>query len=593
MIYKDNVIKELLDQADLVNIISETVELKKKGANYVGLCPFHNDTEPSFFVSPQKKIFKCFACGEGGNVFTFIQKQNKLDFISAVKLVAEKSNYQLPIVENKFSKIDEEKHKFFTINEQALFIFQKMLYAPHNQKLLQYLYQLGLDDELIKYFQIGASSQDVNLLFKIMTNDNNFLPNKKKEETWSAVDLLENGLVYLDQQNEYKDFFRDRIIFPIKDKFSKVIGFSGRSINHHEKIKYLNSKSHKFFAKEKALFNIEKINNENQKELFITEGFMDVISLYKKGYKNAIALMGTNFSLFHLQMINDLNFRSIILAMDNDQAGYKANIDIGMQVLRSNKGLMVLNQYDEKYKDLGELINFDQNLFDKIIHNNITYVEYLINYSFQKINLNSISEKMHVLNQLEDFIAKNADINLIGYYIEILAKITNISSFDIRKAIDKRLNINTDILNKIATYQEVSQTTHHNVADFNSFRINKIYEMEKKLILLMCISPKITERFKKKLNFLQIEDSDKSYNILRKQISVLYEMNNNYLPNDILKLLVSLNLPIDFRRKIEREIKHYVEMINENNYFSLSDLISQGNLLIEELVAKKRVKSDF
>ena len=429
-----NVIDELKKSSDIVNIISEYINLTKKGANYIGLCPFHQDTKPSLYVSPEKKVYKCFSCNKGGDVISFVQQIKKIDYLGAIKFVAEKSNFKNININNLNIVRNEKKENYLKLNKEASFFFNRMLYNEENKEALNYLYSRGLDNNQIRYFNIGFAPLSKDSLFKYLTRKD-----KNGNQTWKENDLLQSDLVYLDQQNEYRDFFFNRIIFSISDEFNNIVGFSGRTLSKNENVKYLNSKSNEFFKKDSLFYNMHNVINNELEKIYLVEGFFDVISMYKMGYKNVIGLMGTSFTNNHFNILSKEPCKTLVLALDNDEPGFKATMNISRILKPTEKVLMNFDNYLEKYKDIDSLIQGNKRYFHEIEENNITVSEFLINKHFPngiKVNIN---EKLSLINELEDFIAENGDLNLISYYSKILADKTGLAYGDVKTKIESKI----------------------------------------------------------------------------------------------------------------------------------------------------------
>ena len=563
-----NVIDELKKSSDIVNIISEYINLTKKGANYIGLCPFHQDTKPSLYVSPEKKVYKCFSCNKGGDVISFVQQIKKIDYLGAIKFVAEKSNFKNININNLNIVRNEKKENYLKLNKEASFFFNRMLYNEENKEALNYLYSRGLDNNQIRYFNIGFAPLSKDSLFKYLTRKD-----KNGNQTWKENDLLQSDLVYLDQQNEYRDFFFNRIIFSISDEFNNIVGFSGRTLSKNENVKYLNSKSNEFFKKDSLFYNMHNVINNELEKIYLVEGFFDVISMYKMGYKNVIGLMGTSFTNNHFNILSKEPCKTLVLALDNDEPGFKATMNISRILKPTEKVLMNFDNYLEKYKDIDSLIQGNKRYFHEIEENNITVSEFLINKHFPngiKVNIN---EKLSLINELEDFIAENGDLNLISYYSKILADKTGLAYGDVKTKIESKIrkidsnksnNIYIDHLKKEQyletpkaitnpvnknnydreNYHTLTQTKkiENNYIAFEKINEDKMINLEKTLLVLMAINPKTTFLFKTKLNYMNLEKNHKEYKKIKNILNMLYEINNNYSYNVVLKIIVNSTL---------------------------------------------------
>lgn len=276
--YSDEIIEEVRQNNDIVDIISQYVHLKRSGRNFFGLCPFHNEKSPSFSVSPDKQIFHCFGCGVGGNVFTFLIKIEGINFVEAVQTLAERSNIQLPTLENNTDAGKEElKAKVFKVNEFTAQYYHENLYKPESKIAQEYIKQRKLSNETLKSFRLGFSGK-FDELYQAL-----------KKEGFQEPEILESGLVNRNDNGRYIDRYRNRLMFPICDARGRVIAFGGRVLDD-SKPKYINSPENIVYSKGRNLFglNVAK-KGDIRKRILIVEGYMDVISLHQRGITNVVA----------------------------------------------------------------------------------------------------------------------------------------------------------------------------------------------------------------------------------------------------------------------------------------------------------------
>ena len=275
--YSDEIIDEVRQTNDIVDIISQYVHLKRSGRNFFGLCPFHNEKSPSFSVSPDKQIFHCFGCGVGGNVFTFLTKIEGISFVEAVQTLAERSNIQLPTLENnQDSKREELKAKVYKVNEFTAQFYHENLYKPESKIAQEYIKKRKLTNETLKSFRLGFSGK-FDELYKAL-----------KKEGFQDLEILESGLVNKNDNGRYIDRYRNRLMFPICDARGRVIAFGGRVLDD-SKPKYINSPENIVYSKGRNLFGLNVAKKGDTKKLLIVEGYMDVISLHQRGITNVVA----------------------------------------------------------------------------------------------------------------------------------------------------------------------------------------------------------------------------------------------------------------------------------------------------------------
>ncbi len=275
--YSDQIIDEVRQTNDIVDIISQYVHLKRSGRNFFGLCPFHNEKSPSFSVSPDKQIFHCFGCGVGGNVFTFLTKIEGISFVEAVQTLAERSNIQLPTLDNHQDLQKEKlKEKVFKVNEFTAQFYHENLYKPESKIAQGYIKKRKLTNETLKSFRLGFSGK-FDELYKAL-----------KKEGFEDLEILESGLVNKNNNGKYIDRYRNRLMFPICDERGRVIAFGGRVLDD-SKPKYINSPENIVYSKGRNLFGLNVAKKGNTKKMLIVEGYMDVISLHQRGITNVVA----------------------------------------------------------------------------------------------------------------------------------------------------------------------------------------------------------------------------------------------------------------------------------------------------------------
>lgn len=420
--YSQEVIEEIRSQNEIVDLISSYLSLKKQGKSYFGLCPFHNEKSPSFSVSFEKQIYYCFGCGAAGNVITFVMQMEHYDFPETIKFLAERVNYDLPESNNpETQKKIAYKKKLLKINVEAAKFFYKNLIQ--SKECLNYLSKRGIENRTIKKFGLGYADGNLIAHLKNLGYDEN--------------DLITCGLTYKNKFNQLKDKFFCRIMFPIFDVHNKVIAFGGRVINDALKPKYLNSPETVLFIKSAGLYNLNLACKSGQKELILTEGYMDTISLYQAGFKNVCAALGTAFSIKQAGLIKNY-FDSVILLFDNDEAGKKAitrAIDI-LDKMDLNIKILLL----ENAKDPDEYIKkFGVDGFKNLLENKcIGSVEFKINCLKNNYDLKDVSQKTKFTKEVIQIIFNLSDKIKQEIYIRKVADMLNISEKVIREEVEKK-----------------------------------------------------------------------------------------------------------------------------------------------------------
>lgn len=312
MYYSDEIIEEVRERNDIVDVISSYVALKKKGANYFGLCPFHNEKTGSFSVSPSKQMFYCFGCGAGGNVISFIMQYENLSFPEAVRFLANRVGMSLP--DREYSAAEKREHDLkgtlLEINKTAATHFYHLLYTREGAPALAYLKKRGLDDNAIRHFGLGYSSRRPGELYRFL-----------KDRGYPDSVLKESGLMTIEEKGE-RDKFWNRVMFPILDANSRVIGFGGRVLGDGEP-KYLNSPETRLFDKSRNLYGLNFAKSSRKDFFLLCEGYMDVITLQLAGFTNAVASLGTALTPQHCLILKRY-VKHVILTYDSDGAGINA-----------------------------------------------------------------------------------------------------------------------------------------------------------------------------------------------------------------------------------------------------------------------------
>ena len=306
-------IDEIKSKNNIQDVISKYVKLTSKGSNLIGLCPFHNEKTSSFTVYPEKDSFYCFGCGIGGDIIEFIQRIEKIDYLSAVKLLAERSGVKITedAEDNYYIKM---RNKILAINQEAAKFYQSYLKSTNGKWATDYLSDRGLSSETIENFQLGCAPKDWNALL-------NYL----KTKGYNEYEIEKANLITKSLKNgKYYDRFRNRIMFPIKDIYGNIIAFSSR-INPEENdgAKYMNTADTFVYKKRQNLFGIDVAKNYCDKCMLLVEGNMDVISLRQAGFKNVVAPLGTSLTEEQIKLLAKLT-KEIVLLFDTDAAGQKA-----------------------------------------------------------------------------------------------------------------------------------------------------------------------------------------------------------------------------------------------------------------------------
>jgi len=408
----EDVIEKIKEQNDIVDIISENVRLKKSGRNYTGLCPFHNDKSPSFSVSSDKQIYKCFSCGEAGNVITFVMKYKKFTFLEAAKYLADKANIPLEIAGQENNKISRKKELLYKVNVDTARYYFASLQKFKTAK--EYFLKRGIKEETIKRFGLGYAQDS-------WKGTINYLRTKGYKNDL----LLEAGLISKNEKtgNVY-DRFRNRVIFPLFDVKGKVIGFGGRVLDD-SKPKYLNSPETMIFQKGTNLYGLNfAIKNGLQEDyIIIVEGYMDLIALHQSGITNVAASLGTALTVNQARLLKRY-VSKVIISYDADLAGQTATLR-GLEILR-NAGFDVKVLTVPEGKDPDEFVrNNGKEAFLRLAKDALPLIEYRIKKVTEGINLKDGNELVKYGEKFADILV---DLNPVekDVYIKKISEETSI-----------------------------------------------------------------------------------------------------------------------------------------------------------------------
>ena len=392
-------IEQIRNRADIIDIISSYVELKKRGRNFFGLCPFHSEKTASFSVSPEKQIYKCFGCGAGGSSIDFIMEIEKLDFIESIRYLADQ--YGVEIEETHIiSNGQDVTANIFEMNNQTLSLYQENLFDQNNTLILTHLTNRGLNIETIKTFGLGLS----------YTGKDEVL--KKMQGKYNSKSMLSSGL-FVDTKSGYMDRFRNRIMFSLYNITGRVIGFAGRAIDKNENAKYINSPQTQVYNKSKVLYGLHLTKNDISKSnsAIIVEGYIDFLQLYQSGVKNIVAVSGTAFTDGHAHLLKRLT-KNVLIAYDGDSAGVSSAVKAGFVLLKNGMNPSIIRIPDGLDPD-DWVLKSGVDPFNESAKNAVPLIEFSHQEFQKKTNTNIadfINETLPELLQIQDNVV--AEINL-------------------------------------------------------------------------------------------------------------------------------------------------------------------------------------
>ena len=406
----EDIINEIKYRNDIETAISSYVNLKRRGKNLVGLCPFHSEKTPSFTVYPENGSFYCFGCGVGGDVFTFTGLIENLDYIESVKLLAERSGVTLP-QDGYDDSMQKLKNKIYDINRDTARFFHNFLMSPEGKWALDYLLGRGLTLKTIKHFGLGAAPDSWDMLIKHL-----------KEKGYKEADMLAAGVVGKSQKGTLYDRFRKRVMFPIINIRGNIIAFSGRAMPGEDKQggKYVNTSDTPVYKKSSNLFGMNFAKNVCSERVILVEGNMDVISLHQAGFTNAVAPLGTAFTMEQANLLARYT-KEIVLTLDADAAGQKA-IKRASELLE-NTGLKTRVVVIPDGKDPDEFIKKNgPDRFRALLEGAVSDIEYKLLTAAKDINLESEDGRLRYLSAAAEIVAGSDDVMTRDIYIGRLSE---------------------------------------------------------------------------------------------------------------------------------------------------------------------------
>lgn len=528
----NNIVLEVRSRNDIVDVISSYLPLTKKGKNYFGVCPFHDDTNPSMSVSEDKQIYKCFSCGASGNVITFVMDYENVDFKEAVSILAKRAGISF----NKGSiKASESKFdKYYDMYDLSLKLYQNNIYSSLGNDAIKYLEDRGITKDLIKEFKIGLSLHDDGLTRVL--NSRGF----------TNIEMEQFGL-----GNGVHDLYINRIMFPLFDTNDRVVGFSGRIYNTGGSSKYINTKETPIFKKGEVLYNYYKCKDfvRLSKNVILVEGFMDVIRLYSIGIKNVVALMGTALTKNQITLLKRLS-TNIYLCLDGDSAGRGAMNSVGNDLASS--GFNVFTVCLPEGLDPDEyILKYGKDSFNSLYENAISYSEYKLNYMKEGFDFSNISDKSSYINNVLAEVSKESDEIKLEFILKKLSK-----EFDID------VNILKNNLKKQEKHDKIEALSRNQVSKKS---IDRYEKATYNILYFIMNNYEACKYYEKKLNFLPMKEA----RYLANEIIYIYKIKGELVIADF---ITSLNDKPELFNLMKEVLKN--ENLDESNFEAFKDYIA-------------------
>ena len=489
------IISDIKNSVNIVEIIGEVVALTKAGRNYLGLCPFHGEKTPSFNVVEEKQFYHCFGCGKSGDVFKFIEEYRGVSFMDAVQIVADRAGFPLEIKHSRkeLSTHTHPHQALYDIHAEAARFYHAVLMTTKiGEEARSYLYERGLTDEVIKHFQIGLAPNENNYLYKSVSG-------KFDEQV-----IMNSGLFNLADNNLVYDAFQNRIMFPLANDKGQVIAFSGRiwqASDIEQKVaKYKNSRSTPIFYKSYELYHLDKAKATIKKshEIYLMEGFMDVIAAYRAGIENAVASMGTALTHEHVEHLRKFA-KKIILTYDGDKAGQAATAkalnelyDLSVEIIRIPDNM----DPDEFIKK-----NSADDLQNLLTKTRISDIEFLLNY-LKPDNIENLQAQIEFVEQMSLLIAQVQSITAQNSYIYMLAEL--LPDFDYQQ-VEQTVNNHRLVNRRVQQQQSHQQVSRLDIPVTR--QVSRLIKAESHLLQRMIDNPVILNdyRLRKDFHFATVE----------------------------------------------------------------------------------------
>ncbi|WP_261378941.1 DNA primase [Streptococcus sp. sy018] len=579
-------IEEVKSRVNIVEVIGEVVNLSRSGRHYLGNCPFHKEKTPSFSVLEDRQFYHCFGCGKSGDVFRFLEDYRQITFMESVQVLAERVGITTTVTAQTPKLRANPQQKFYDLHEEAVNFYHAILMTTkEGQAAKQYLYQRGLTDELLTYFKIGLSPEASDYLYQTVA------------EKYEEKIIFQSGLFQLTERNRVFDSFRNRIMFPLTNDKGQTIGFSGRIWQAEQagEAKYKNTRATAIFNKSYELYHLDRAKAvaKKQDEIYVMEGFMDVIAAYRAGLVNSVASMGTALTAEHAKHLKSYA-KKIILTYDGDQAGQEA-VAKALPIL---EGFKVEIVHLPEQMDPDEFVqkNSPEDLAKLLTQNRISQMEFLIHH-YLPDNIDNLQAQITYVERLARLLAKEQSITAQTTYIHKMVELLPDFNYEqVEQAVNQerwryRKSQGKSTSNDIATFVELPKSRqlspliraemqlfhrllHHDYL-LQDFRYHEGYLFQTKEIQhLYDILLAEGELDRLRLEQLGQAEQDMYYYILEQELPVA--------PSE--EELSQLEKRLHYYRQ-QKEVKKQEERIRQANRYGNQE---QAILDLEAMIAQRR-----
>ena len=548
MFFGDDTVKRIKDNANIVNIIGEFVDLKRTGKNYKGLCPFHKEKTPSFVVSEEKQFYKCFGCGESGDVITFVMKRDNMSFAEAIEYLADKLGITIDnTIERRREKIDTEK--YYKINEEARKFYFELLITGKAPR--DYLRKRGIEDKYINKFFLGYAPDSWDMLYTHMMR-----------KRFNPDDLIELGLIGISKNGNYYDRFRNRLMFPIIDIRKRVIGFGGRALGD-DVAKYINSPESVIYHKGNHLYALNEVHGSNYRDkIVLVEGYMDVIGLHQRGLNYAVANLGTALTNEQAKLCSRYG-KNVYLCYDSDEPGLKAT-ERAIEIFKNINVFPGIIKLDDGYDPDDYVKEFGVDAFESKIKNAMNPIDFQAEEIIKKYDMtdpislgNLINELGIYIRSIQSEVVRDEYINKMATKLEISPESfrKDLSRIEIRpKRFERTMDSDDSEVQPIPPL--LKEALLYSISDVRYFNELEYYLEELNDYNLSNLKNYVSAQFKMGVDKIDIK--------------VMLEALNESLPKDIVRSIKNINVQA-FENGGSKVLYELVNRLEYNRKLNLRD----------------------
>ncbi|KHE72848.1 DNA primase [Halobacillus sp. BBL2006] len=553
-------VDEIRRSTDIVDVIGEYVDLKKQGRNYFGLCPFHGESTPSFSVSADKQIFHCFGCGKGGNVYTFLMEMEGFSFIQAVKQLAEQTDIELPeqMTQEEPSQHSEESQSILEAHQWLTKLYHHLLRNSKDGKsAYQYLIDRGFTEDTIKKYQIGYSP-----------NSKDFVVTFLEKKGFHPQTMVKAGLLSSNEQGEYADRFRGRVIFPLRNHLGKTVAFAGRSLGQQEP-KYLNSPETELFHKGRLLYNFDQARSaiRKQKTVILFEGFGDVISADQAGVHNGVATMGTSISSSQANLLKRY-VDKVIICYDGDEPGIEAAVKAAKLIKGVGCQTFVARIPDGMDPDDFIQQHGGDRFQKEVLDTSDTYIAFIMSYLRRDYNLHLEGDRIAYIENVLHEVALLERAVEREHYLNELANEFDMSVDTLKEEVHRIRGQKSPARDNVEQNRHTNRKSH---SPIQNRLLPAFHNAERKLIAYMLKDPLIADKVQEELGGgFNISD----HQVIVTHLYAYYEDGNGSdisqfvekLDDSALKnLVIELAMTSLSEEVSDQEIQDYISFVKAEN----------------------------